>query len=75
MTGYVVVIEGDETSGYSAYVPDLPGLVAAGDTREKVERLIREATAEHLNLLRDLGQPIPAPSDVADVAVLPSPAA
>jgi len=30
--GYVVVFEGDEQAGYSAYSPDLPGVVAAGDT-------------------------------------------
>ena len=32
MTGYVVVFEGDDEVGYSAYSPDLPGVVAAGDT-------------------------------------------
>ncbi len=32
MKGYVVVFEGDDASGYSAYSPDLPGVIAAGDT-------------------------------------------
>ena len=39
---YAVVIEKTET-GYSAYVPDLPGCVSVGHTREEMERRIREA--------------------------------
>ena len=44
---YVVVYE-ETTTGCSAYVPDLPGCIAAGGTREETERLIREAIAFHL---------------------------
>ena len=57
---YVVVYE-QTPSGYSAYVPDLPGCVAAGETREDTERLIRGAIAFHLEGLRELGEPIPEP--------------
>ncbi len=57
---YVVVYE-QTPSGYSAYVPDLPGCVAAGETREDTERLIREAIAFHLEGLREFGEPIPEP--------------
>ena len=64
MTGYVVVIE-QTGNGYGAYVPDLPGCVAAGDTREETEALIREAVGFHLEMLRDSGGPIPAPTSVA----------
>ena len=57
---YTVVI--DETgNGYSAYVPDVPGCVAAGDTREETEELIREAIVYHLEILRESGDPIPEP--------------
>jgi len=45
--GYVVVFEGDNSSGYSAYSPDLTGVVAVGETRTETERLMREAMAEH----------------------------
>src|SRR5260370_724690 len=38
--GYVVVFEGDDADGYSAYSPDLPGVVAAGETRAETERLM-----------------------------------
>ena len=57
---YVVVYE-RTPNNWSAYVPDLPGCVAAGDTREEVERLIREAIALHLGALRDSGEPMPEP--------------
>lgn len=57
---YVVVYEQTDT-GWSAYVPDLPGCVAAGETREETERLIREAIAFHLEGLREDDQPIPEP--------------
>lgn len=66
---YAVVIERGAT-GCSAYVPDLPGCVAAGDTEEEVMDLIREAITFHLEGMREHGEPISAPSArVAYVAV------
>lgn len=44
---YFVVFEKAENN-YAAYVPDLPGCVATGKTRERVEKLIREAIGLHL---------------------------
>ena len=70
MRGYVVVFEGDDDLGYSAYSPDLPGVVAAADTRQETEQLMLEAMAEHLTLLRELGQPVPEPADAASVTIL-----
>jgi len=60
MSDYLVVIDGEGAS-YSAYVPDLPGCVAAGDSPEEVERLIREAIALHVESLRAHGEPVPPP--------------
>ena len=57
---YVVVYE-ETPTGYSAYVPDLTGCVAAGETRQETEGLIREAIAFHLEGLREFGEPIPEP--------------
>jgi predicted RNase H-like HicB family nuclease len=58
---YAVVIEwGPEN--YSAYVPDLPGCVAAAKTLEETEQLIREAVGYHLELMREDGEPIPEPT-------------
>ncbi len=59
---YVVVIERAEDGGYGAFVPDLPGCVAAGDSREEAERLIREAINLHLESLREHGDTIPHPA-------------
>lgn len=58
---YVVIIEKGERS-YGAYVPDLPGCVAVGETREEAMQLIREAIELHLEALREEGQPAPTPS-------------
>lgn len=58
---YAVVIE-PCTSNYSAYVPDLPGCIATGESVEETEQNIREAIRFHLDGLRDDGTPIPAPS-------------
>jgi len=56
---YVAVVE-KSGNGYSAYVPDLPGCVAAGYTREETEKLIREAIQLHLEGMREDNEPIPA---------------
>ena len=58
---YAVVIEKGQDS-YGAHVPDLPGCVAAGESREEVIRLIREAIEFHIEGLREGGQPVPPPS-------------
>ena len=58
---YAVVIEKGE-GNYSAYVPDLPGCVATGDTIEEIEREIQEAIEFHLEGLRADGHPVPEPS-------------
>ncbi len=65
MTGeYLVIIE-QGPEGYGAYAPDLPIVLAVGDTREEVEQLMREGVALHLETLRERGEPIPAPTTTA----------
>lgn len=58
---YAIVIE-NAGSNFSAYVPDLPGCVATGETLEEAEQAIREAIEFHLEGLREDGAPIPEPS-------------
>jgi predicted RNase H-like HicB family nuclease len=58
---YMVVVERGETS-WGAHVPDLPGCVAVGESREEVLRLIREAVEFHIDGLRQDGLPVPGPS-------------
>jgi predicted RNase H-like HicB family nuclease len=66
---YAVVIEKTDT-GYSAYVPDLPGCVSVGDTRQEMDRNIREAIELYLDELREQSIPIPSPTtDTEYVAV------
>jgi predicted RNase H-like HicB family nuclease len=64
MSRYAVIIEGAGAS-FSAYVPDLPGCVAAGSSVEEVDALIREAVELHIASLREHGEPVPTPSTAA----------
>ena len=63
---YLVVVE-QGIGSFGAYVPDLPGCVAVGDTRDEVLKLIHEAIEFHLEGLREDGQPIPQPSSSSEV--------
>ena len=62
---YAVVIEKAD-GNYSAYVPDLPGCIATGATREEADREIRAAVKFHLDGLREDGQPIPPPTSTIE---------
>ena len=68
---YAIVIE-KAASNYSAYVPDLPGCVATGDTLEEAERLIREAIEFHIEGLRADGQSVPQPSSKVEYVEIPA---
>lgn len=65
MKQYAVVIE-VAGENYSAYVPDLPGCVAVGDSVEEAEREIAEAIEFHIEGLREDGLPIPEPQTVVE---------
>lgn len=65
MHRFLVVIEKAEDN-YSAYSPDLPGCVAAGDTREEVERNIHEAIQMHVQGMSEDGESIPESSSFAE---------
>lgn len=65
MMRYAIVIEKAERN-YAAYVPDLPGCVATGETIEETESQIREAIDLHLRGMREDGLPIPEPSSSVD---------
>lgn len=55
---YAVVYEQTPTN-WAAYVPDLPGCVATGATREEVEKLIREGIRLHIEVMRKAGENVP----------------
>ena len=66
---YVVVVEKGESS-YGAHVPDLPGCIAVGNTKEEVLALIKEAIEFHIDGLKEDGEPVPSPaSDIEFVEV------
>ena len=70
MSQYAIVIEGDGSTNYSAYAPDLPGVIATGDTLEQCVAAMREAIGFHIEGLRLAGEPVPpTTSHVAVVTV------
>ena len=62
---YMVIIE-QGTDSYGAYVPDLPGCIAAGATKAEVMRLIQEAIEFHLEGLREDGVAVPQPHSYSE---------
>ena len=62
---YMVVVEEGPTS-YGAHVPDLPGCIAVGDSREEVLNLIREAIELHIEGLQDQNLPVPQASSTSE---------
>lgn len=62
---FAVVIE-KSNNGFAAYVPDLPGCVAAGEDLPETERLIREAIEFHREGMRAHGEMIPEPTALAE---------
>ena len=63
---YAVVFE-RTANNYAAFVPDLPGCIATGKSRNAVEKNIREAIVFHIEGLRDEGEPIPEPAAWTDL--------
>jgi predicted RNase H-like HicB family nuclease len=64
---YLVVIERANDGSYSAYVPDLPGCVACGDTADEARDLIEEAVKLHIEAMREHGEAVPRPAATAHV--------
>ena len=63
---YVVIVEKGENS-FGAYVPDLPGCVAAAETKEEVVELIQAAIEFHIEGLREDGLPVPEPLSSSEI--------
>ena len=60
MTQFTVVIE-DAGTNFAAYAPDIPGCIATGATVAEATATLREAIAEHLEILREMGEEISTP--------------
>lgn len=63
---YLVVVE-EGSKSFGAYVPDLPGCIAVGESKNEVLTLIRESIEFHIEGLKETGQPIPQPSSSSEV--------
>ena len=63
---YTIVIE-ESPRNHTACVPDPPGCVATGTTREEVVSEVRQAIRFHIESLREHGEPVPEPRCTADV--------
>jgi len=61
MSEYVVIFERAEDGGWGAYLPDLPGVVALGATRDEVSERINEAVEAYAQEMAALGQHLPEP--------------
>jgi len=70
ITQYLVIIEKTNT-GYNAYVPDLPGCISIGDSREEIERNIPEAIAFHQEGMKEDRLEIPIPTSEAVTVSFP----
>jgi len=62
---YAIVIEKTAT-GYSAFVPDLPGCIATGADQREVESEMKSAIRFHIDGLKDDGLPVPKPTSIAE---------
>lgn len=66
---YKVVLELNESGGYTVYVPILPGCVSEGDTREEALANIKEAIELYIESLEEDGEPVPSEEDVEEAVV------
>jgi predicted RNase H-like HicB family nuclease len=68
---YAVIYEKTAT-GYSAYVPDLPGCIAAAATLQETEELIRGAIEMHVAAMREDGDPVPEATTLTEYIAVPA---
>jgi predicted RNase H-like HicB family nuclease len=67
MTEFIIVIE-DAGTNFAAYAPDVRGCIATGASVDEVTSTLREAIAEHLEILREMGEELPAPHSHAPLS-------
>ena len=65
MNEYLIIYERAEDGSWGAWVPDIDGVVAAGDTRDEVEALMREALPAHIKAMRENGETVSGPQNLA----------
>jgi predicted RNase H-like HicB family nuclease len=70
MSRFLILIEKGDAN-YSAYVPDLPGCVATGETLEEVRANMRQAIKMHVEGMLEDREPIPVPQTMAEYLDIP----
>ncbi len=70
MIRFTVLIEKTPDGGYGAYVPDLPGCIGMGSTKDELIENIAEAIRLHLEGLKEEGMPVPKASTEAECLIL-----
>lgn len=71
MRKYLVVYEKTK-SGYSAYVPDMPGVIATGKTKSTTGNNIYEAIQFHIEGLKEENIRIPKAEAESEILVFPN---
>jgi len=64
---YIALIHKDDDSDYGVSFPDFPGCVSAGETLEQVKMMAQEAVINHIQILREMHEQIPAPSSLEEI--------
>lgn len=70
MNEYLVIYEQAADGAWGAYLPDLPGVAAGGESREEVEQLIREAASAYVAFEREHGAALPSPAHQAGIVAV-----
>ncbi len=68
---YIALIHKEKDSDYGVSFPDFPGCISAGATLEQAKSMAQEALVDHINLLREMNEQIPAPSSLEDIMTCP----
>lgn len=68
---YIALIHKEEDSDYGVSFPDFPGCISAGETIEQAKIMAQEAVINHINLLREMKQHIPAPASLEEIMSCP----
>jgi predicted RNase H-like HicB family nuclease len=71
MSDYLVIYEKTAT-GFSAYVPDLPGCITTGPNLKETQANMQEAITGHLAVMEEFGDPVPEPTTIAERLQLPA---
>jgi predicted RNase H-like HicB family nuclease len=69
MNAYPIILERAGDGGWSAIVPDLPGLLLSAETREDLLAIAPAAIADHIDALRDEHLPVPPPGEVEVIQI------